>query len=57
LRDISANNLSYGNLGKGQLQLKRINDLKIENRTRPDFILLIDKLANGPRKTRASGKN
>jgi hypothetical protein len=57
LRDISVNNLSYGNLGKGQLQLKRVNDLQLENRTRLDFVSLIDKLANGPRKTRASGKN
>jgi hypothetical protein len=57
LRDISADNLSYGNLGKGQLQLKRINDLQLENRTRLDFISLIEKLAIRPRKTRASGKN
>jgi hypothetical protein len=57
LRDISESNLSFGNLGKGQLQLKRINELHIENRTRNNFITLIEKLANGPRKTRASGRN
>ena len=54
LRDISVSNLSYGNLGKGQIQLSRINNIKIEKRNKSEFLKVIDFLKNKPRQTRRS---
>jgi hypothetical protein len=54
LRDISINNLSYGNLGKGQIQLSRINNLKMNEANKSEFLKTLDFLKNKPRKTRRS---
>ena len=54
LRDISTNNLSYGNLGKGQIQLSRINNLRIDERNKSEFLKTLDFLKNKPRQTRRS---
>jgi hypothetical protein len=56
LRDIVDQNLSFGNLGKGQIQLKRISDIKIQNRTKVEFVDFITLLASKRRSTRASGR-
>ena len=56
LRDFSEKNLSYGNLGKGQIQLSRFNNIELHQRSKNDFISLITELKNRPRKSRKSSK-
>lgn len=56
LRDIDEQNLSFGNLGRGQIQLKRINDILVQNRSKVEFIDFINQLAAKPRLSRASSR-
>jgi len=56
LRDFSEQNLSYGDLGKGQIQLSRINNLNYIQRSKKDFLQLINDLKKRPRKVRNSPK-
>lgn len=56
LRDINDQNLSFGNLGKGQIQLKRVSDIKIQNRTKVEFVDFITALSSKPRLSRASSR-
>lgn len=56
LRDIDIDNLSYGNLGKGQIQLSRINNIKITAGSKLEFIEKLNFLKNRPRKVRKSPK-
>lgn len=56
LRDLATENLSFGNLGKGQIQLKRINSVKIQKRSKSEFVEVIDSLAIGKRASRSSSR-
>jgi hypothetical protein len=56
LRDLGEKNLSYGDLGKGQIQLSRINTIEVLSRSKHDFVKLIEGLKNRPRKLRNSPK-
>jgi len=56
LRDLGEKNLSYGDLGKGQIQLSRINAIEVLSRSKHDFVKLIEGLKNRPRKLRNSPK-
>jgi hypothetical protein len=53
LRTLSESNLSFGALGKGQIQLSRLNNLVFENRSKAEFLDLVRKIASKPRSTRA----
>ncbi len=45
LRDISESNLTpVGNLGKGQLQLKRLSEIGLKQRTRNEFLFALSEL-------------
>lgn len=57
LRDISDDNLSFGSLGKGQVQLKRVSNIKIQSRSKEKFVEFISKLASKPRATRATSRD
>lgn len=54
LRDIGDQNLSFGNLGKGQVQLKRIGDIQLKRRSKKEFINFVTELASKPRSKRAT---
>ncbi len=54
LRTLSESNLSYGALGKGQIQLSRLNNLVFENRSKAQFLDLVLRIAAKPRTTRGS---
>lgn len=57
LRDIGEENLSFGNLGKGQVQLKRISNIRVKKRSKQEFVDFISILASKPRATRATSRN
>ena len=57
LRDISDENLSFGNLGKGQVQLKRVSRIKNTRRSKEEFVNFISTLASKPRVTRATSRD
>lgn len=54
LRTLSESNLSFGALGKGQIQLSRLNNLVFENRSKAQFLDLALRIAARPRTTRSS---
>lgn len=56
LRNIADKNLSYGNLGKGQIQLYRLYNIVTIQRTKLEFVEFINKLKNQPRKTLSTSK-
>lgn len=56
LRDIDDHNLSFGNLGKGQIQLKRVGDIRIQTTSKLEFVEAITNLASKPRSKRASSR-
>ena len=56
LRNIADKNLSYGNLGKGQIQLYRLYDIITIQRTKIEFVKFINKLKNKPRKILKTSK-
>ena len=56
LRDIDDGNLSYGNLGKGQIQLSRVNNIKMRERSKPEFIDYLKFLKNRPRQVRKTSR-
>lgn len=57
LRDIGDENLSFGNLGKGQVQLKRVSNIKVKKRSKKEFVDFISALASKPRATRAISRD
>ena len=57
LRDIGDENLSFGNLGKGQVQLKRVSNIKVKKRSKKEFVDFITALASKPRATRAISRD
>ncbi len=54
LRTLSESNLSYGALGKGQIQLSRLNTLLFEDRSKTQFLDLVQKIAAKPRTSRGT---
>jgi len=56
LRDISTNNLTFGRLGRGQIQLSRIDAIEETIRTKNKFLELVDELENRPRKQRGTSR-
>lgn len=56
LRKLSEINLSFGMLGKGQIQLSRINAINFTNRSKSDFLAIIQSIAQRPRATRRTSK-
>ena len=57
LRDIGDDNLSFGNLGKGQVQLKRVSKIGVKRRGKKEFVDFISALASKPRATRAISRD
>ena len=56
LRDISGKNLTFGSLGRGQIQLSRINAIEETPRTKIEFLDFIEALRNRPRKQRGTSR-
>ena len=54
LRTLSESNLSFGALGKGQIQLSRLNNLVFESRSKAQFLDLVLRIAAKPRSTRGT---
>jgi hypothetical protein len=56
LRTLSEANLSFGALGKGQIQLSRLNALAFNERNKSEFLDLVEKIASRPRTTRGTSR-
>ena len=56
LRTLSESNLSFGALGKGQIQLSRLNSLVFQDRDKPQFLDLIERIASRPRSVRGTSR-
>ena len=57
LRDIGDENLSFGNLGKGQIQLKRVSNINTRIRSKDEFVDFISALSAKPRATRSTSRD
>lgn len=57
LRTLSESNLSYGSLGKGQIQLSRVNAISFEHRSKETFLKLLKKIASRPRVSRLTSSS
>ena len=56
LRTLSEDNLSFGALGKGQIQLSRLNALAFIDRDKSQFLELVQWIASRPRATRGTSR-